>query len=174
MSIWQDIYARQWCALADAGLVIVPAELMEDAAYALELQLYKLLREGREDVKLLLNCVNGDDFCFEIGLLLERFPASHVHVQGKALSAGLILTVCAKRRTCQPGAEFLHHGEDMRFPLEDDHMLAQWMAARTTTPATFWLDKCKQPEPFTFGAEEALALGVVHEIVEGPPFTIRY
>lgn len=174
MGPWLDIYARQWCALADSGLIVAPTELQHGAAYALELQLRKLLHEGRQDVKLLINCVGGDDFCFEVGKLLERFPASHVHVQGQALSAGLILTVCAKRRTCQPGAKFLHHGEDIRFPDDDDRMLSEWMAARTTTPAAFWLEKCKAEDAFTFGAEEALALGVVHEIVDEPPFTIRY
>lgn len=174
MDLWQDIYARQWCALADAGLIVAPRNLEGDEAHALELQLLKLLREGRQDVKVLLNCDNGNDFCFEVGLLLERFPVSHVHVQYKALSAGLIVAVCAKRRTCEPNAEFLHHGEDKRDPVADDQMLSAWMAARTTQPQEFWLEACRRPEPLVFEAEEALAWGVVHEIVEEPPFTIVY
>jgi len=172
--MWREVYGRRWEALADSGLIVLPRKLQCEAFHAVQLQLLKLLHEGRQQVKLLLNCDDGDDSCFRLEGLFARFALSHVHVTERAYSAGLIAAIAASHRTCEPGALFLHHGDDLRCPEEDDAMLSSYMARHTTMPQEFWLERCRLKAPFEFDAERALEYGVVQEIVEDVPFSVGY
>lgn len=162
--MYRAVAADRWCRLADSGCIYVPWDLTGDAEDAMLYALRLAVVRQPNALRLYIDTVNGTNSVWEMAQLIERATDhSHAHVTGHALSAGLILTVACKRRTCVPSAEFLYHGADKRNHDADDARRAEWFARRTTAPYEFWLSKTCDGE-YRFGAREALELGVVHEV----------
>lgn len=167
---WATIAAEQWRLQAEKGVLWIPDLLQNDAAQAVLLAAHNAVAEGMA-LALMIDCIGGDDTCVDIAKAIRdpRIAASCAKVNYRALSAGLYLAVACDKRIAVPGAEFLFHGSPYKAGRRTDAEDAEYFEARTGTPSAFWAEKAESGEPFTFGAEEALALGVIHEIMNGDP-----
>ena len=167
--LWPTVCANLWQRLADEGTIIVPGLLQGDAAQAVLLHVRILAgRPVAEPLFLEINCTGGDSTCLRIADIIEAYGGdTAAHVVGVAYSAGLILAIACKRRTAVPNAVFLFHGSPLKDGAADDAQDAAMFGRRTGRPAEFWAEKAENGKEWQVGAEEALELGVIHEITKG-------
>jgi ATP-dependent protease ClpP protease subunit len=159
--MWDMAAALTWYECAQRGQLIIPRFLHDRAAQAI---LWQVKFGGARDWHLDVDCESGDNTCWDIAAALGKYPANtHAHVDSRAVSAGLIVTVACQARTCVPHAQFCFHGKDARDARDEER--ARWFADRTTAGFDFWLEKAATGEEFWFNADEALALGVVQKVV---------
>jgi len=152
-----------WWQLVQAGEVCTPWEL-EDEPECMALMFAIRAARLRDDPShLVIDTWKGSRFVWRVSTELERTVWNCTVLN--AHSAGLILACsCRGHRKALADASFLFHSLDMRDFGAEDERRAQWFAQRTTQPVDFWRDLCAQGET-RFGAEDALAWGVVHEII---------
>lgn len=159
--MWEHAAALAWWARAQEGQIATPYRINDHAANAL-LWAVRHVREGT----LIIDTADGGSTVWNVAHELALQGRWDALIGRHAMSAGLILTVaCNGTRACIPTAKFLFHGLDIRDHEAEDTRRAEWFAKRTSMPASFWREHCG--EDFSFGADEALEFGVVHEILSG-------
>lgn len=117
-----------------------------------------------------------------IHLLRQAGIKIHGYVEGYAMSAGLILLQACDRRIMGPHAKLMAHGITMTFmggydieamearlaeAKKDTAWAARLFAARTGRDAAEWEAMMQSNDPVYYRAEEALALGLVDEVLGG-------
>lgn len=166
--MWKHAAALAWWEEARRGCVWTPDAIAGDGADALRMAIRYRNNGPDEGGTLYVDSHGGDSSCWDLAVDLER-GHWNAFVRGFAISAGLILTVaCNGHRKCLSNSVFNFHGLELRHPEHDDRRRARWYAQRTRMPEDFWLSYC-EVAGVTFGAEQALEWGVVHEIVPGGP-----
>ena len=166
--MWSAVAADRWCRLVDAGHLWVPDQLNNDSERAM-LHALRLWEQTCQPVlHVHIDTVSGSHRVWTMAHLLAAHPETRAIVHGEALSAGLLLTVACATAAAVPNAEFLFHGLDRRDCEADDERRAQWFAERTKRPAEFWRQKAWHGE-YRFGADEALDIGVIDEVVPAAP-----
>lgn len=169
-----------WLREADAGRITIYGQITGDHSRMIRDYLLHLIRSGAEgrDLDFFIDCDGSDYVCWPIAcciLKLSQENATTAYIE-EAKSGGLILAVAATKRVCSPRAEFMWHGSRWKEGYDESKMndeeRVEWMVARLTKPGMFersavrecWAEKAVSGKRFCFEAEEALELGVVHEI----------
>jgi ATP-dependent protease ClpP protease subunit len=167
-------YMQEWLEDARSGLVRVDGLIDDELC-----DLIKLVATGwarrryPEQITIDIDCAVGGHSCvWSTATTLARLSNGNIEtiVHGYAISAGLILSLAGDRRSCYPDSIFQFHGSEYKRGqnperLADDGHRCRWFAARTGQSEAFWLEKAEDGCPWYFEAEEALAIGVVHQIV---------
>jgi ATP-dependent Clp protease, protease subunit len=111
---------------------------------------------------------------------LAPVPVWTVNI-GDASSMALTIFLAGKKRFAFPHSTFMAHSIGFRAPHDKlpehaayvsevtrkQEQMADFYASRTKKSAKWWASKLREPN-FYFGPEEALSLGVIHEIVSSP------
>jgi hypothetical protein len=155
------IQAQAFLSEAKAGHLWVPDDISGPRADVLAAVVRSA---GPSPLAVHISTTNGGPQTWTLAQELDAHPDTTAHVGHYAKSAGLILVVSCRHRVCQSYSRFLYHGSPYKRGGGDDDAKAQWLAKHTAAGFTYWRDLATPGEDFEFGAEEALELGVVHEI----------
>ena len=144
------------------GHIWVPRCVTDDGA---DVIVTVLRSRSQLDLTIHVDTDNGYASIWEVARsLTDRAGSSTAVIGSVAKSAGLIVSVACDRRICQPNTEFLYHGSPFKSGADDDRQKAKWFTSRTSMPEDFWLEMAMGGEDHIFGADDAMAWGVVHEI----------
>ena len=171
----QYLQAKFWQDDADLGRLRMPGDIGSDGGVVILAQIARMAERAEQPLTVNINCSSGDARCWRIAAALEAYPLTVTTVvERAAISAGLIIAVAGSKRIARPGAQFGFHGNMNRYDAEspNDEGRARYFADRTTAGYEFWCQKALSDEVYTFDAEEALALGVVHEISDTQTLTL--
>ena len=145
--------------MADVIELWVPKIVSGDVAGCLA----KTVRSFPLDVlRVYVDTNNGDATCWDLAEELLKHPMSTAIIGEEALSAGLIIARACAVRTCTPKTQFLFHG--FKGLDEANSKKAAWFAKRTNLTEEEWYDLAKTGNDVEFGAEQALAWGIVQQV----------
>lgn len=166
----EHIQSETWLAEVENGRLTLPLDLSGPAGEAVIAALQRWQR--RTDNKASVPCVyvdtnNGDGYSWDIARLVDSI-GTNVQIGWRCVSAGLIIAVAGRHRTCGPHTEFAWHGSFRKPGLDTmtDEARAEWMARHTTQPVEWWLEHARSGNTLEFGSEQALSWGVVDQIRE--------
>lgn len=168
----EDLQTEFWARAAAMGRIVLPLDLSGAAADAVTMALQNIEFARQHGgfappVHVWVNTNTGDFRAWEIGRLVQAVEAT-VHIGQFCISAGLLVAVAGKHRTCHPRTQFGWHGSSAKpghdSSMKSDEARARYMADRTAQPYEWWLERGLPGDLLTFGAEEALAWGVVDEV----------
>ena len=157
-----EVLAHCFLNEAHHGHLWVPRDVSERYADALASTL-RWLSETR-GMTVHIDTDNGTQTVWNLARELEKFGETRADIGWRCKSAGLIIACACEYRVCRADTQFLFHGSPYKNGLPDDRKKAQWFAERTGTSEDYWWDIASGGTDFEFGAERALALGVVHEV----------
>lgn len=108
----------------------------------------------------------------------------HIHVLGWALSMGFDILQSASHRSMEPTSYLMMHEEqygyegstsdqeqETKFSRGQEQLMLERLSERTGRPTKFYKDKIAHKNWY-IGPKEALAEGLIDEVVSVPPFTL--
>jgi len=168
---WMGLAERQWLDNAQRGYVVVDGDAEEECCSTIfSLVDGWLSLPFTKPPQVIVNvrrCESGDAMSFMLGQTIAKLECQ-TRVVFAAGSAGLFIFMGGTERLAKPGVRFTFHGNLYRWMQRgaSDEMRADWFASRTKMPYDWWFERCKLDGVFEFGAEEALEIGVVTDIVQ--------
>lgn len=176
---WGAVETVVWDREVEDGRIWLPDSITDGAGHAAAMALRRIrmtrreLPEGeRGMVELFLATRTGAlehwDLVSEMGHARRDGIDLRVYAAYRAISAGLNILVAGSFRSAHVNTEFGFHGNGSPKADSKDRAKAMHYATNTTPDFDFWLEKAKSGEVYTFGAERALELGVIHEVDDGP------
>lgn len=177
--------------ISEDGLLIFHGEVDEDRCRAMQEAILETHVNTRRDVPitLMLSTIGGDVFAgLALASTMQRVRREgrkvNVHIQGCAMSMGSLMAQAADHRSIEANAWFMVHelndSPPKQIKTSEIQDLAEVMArlesqtfalyaTRSGKPVSYWRKKVNRKDVY-FSAEEALAEGLVDEIVHAPPY----
>ena len=156
-------YTDLWMADMRRGFLTLLGDLnAPECALLMRIMASWLAFGAPKNLQVFVDCYGGTAQIWDVARHLAQFrPTTCAQHAG---SAGLIVYLAGAERVCTPHSTFLFHGQQQRFDHMTDERRAAYMAERTGSDAGYWLSLCDTEEGYTFGADEAVRLGVAHAV----------
>jgi len=116
-----------------------------------------------------VNCCNGDTHIWRVckALTASRSKITTI-AQRLAISAGAWIALAGDVRYCTERTKYVIHGATFHENREaENEKRVKYLVERTGGHDAFWAEKLNgEKHEYKFGADEAIELGVAHEIID--------